>query len=80
MLQGAGYSKAEVMLTIINFARAKLLCQAILDVGANDVGKSARTAVVDVRLMLDYEPRREASHQLQADLVASHMRICYSVP
>ena len=80
MLQGAGYSKAEVMLTIINFARAKLLCQPILDVGANDVGKSARTAVVDVRLMLDYEPRREASHQLQADLVASHMRICYSVP
>src|ERR1700676_2496250 len=80
MLRGAGDSEAEVMLTIINLARAKLLCQDTIDVKATDVGKTERTAVVDVRLMLDYEPRREASHLLQAELVASHMRICYSVP
>ena len=80
MLRGAGNSEAEVMLTIINLARAKLLCQDAIDVKATDVGRTARTAVVDVRLMLDYEPRREASHLLQAELVESHMRICYSVP
>jgi hypothetical protein len=80
MLRGAGDSEPEVMLTIINLARAKLLCQDAIDVKATDVGKTARTAVVDVRLMLDYEPRREASYLLQAELVASHMRICYSVP
>jgi hypothetical protein len=80
MLRGAGDSEAEVMLTIINLVRAKLLCQDTIDVKATDVGKTARTAVVDVRLMLDYEPRREASYLLQAELVASHMRICYSVP
>src|ERR1700733_8797581 len=80
MIQGAGTSKALILSTIIDFARAKLLCHDSIDVSAMDVEKAARTAVVDVRLMLDYEPRREASHQLQAELIASHMRICYSVP
>jgi len=46
MLRGAGDSEAEVMLTIINLARAKLLCQDTIDVKATDVGKTARTAVV----------------------------------
>jgi hypothetical protein len=80
MLQGAGNSKAKVMLTIINLVCAKLLCQNAINVRATDVGKIARTAVVDVQLMLDYEPRQEASHQLQVELVASHMCICYLVP
>jgi hypothetical protein len=59
---------------------AKLLCQNAINVRATDVGKIARTAMVDVRLMLDYEPRQEASHQLQVELVASHMHSCYLVP
>ena len=66
--------------SIISLARAKLLCQDEIDVGAGRVDEIARTAVVDVRLMLDYEPQRVESHRLQADLVAGHMRICYSVP
>ncbi|KAF8576190.1 hypothetical protein K439DRAFT_1664731 [Ramaria rubella] len=40
---------------------------------------AARLAVVDVRLMLDYEPRRQTFHR-EAELVASHMRIVYSIP
>jgi hypothetical protein len=67
--------------TIMDLARAKLLCQNKIDVAHNKVVKPhASTAVVDVRLMLSYEPRQEASRALEADLVASHMRMAYSVP
>ncbi|KAG8881540.1 hypothetical protein FRB98_004256 [Tulasnella sp. 332] len=37
-------------------------------------------AVVNVHLTLDYEPPRQHTDDLQARLVAGHMRIAYSVP
>jgi hypothetical protein len=37
------------------------------------------TAVLDVLLTLDFEPRRQAAHIREAELVASHMRIAFSV-
>ncbi|KAF8590094.1 hypothetical protein K439DRAFT_1657646 [Ramaria rubella] len=40
---------------------------------------AARLAVVDVRLMLDYKPPQQTFHR-EAELVASHMRIVYSIP
>lgn len=39
----------------------------------------ALTALVDILIMLDFEPRREA-HQHLVDMVAGHMRTAYSVP
>jgi hypothetical protein len=81
MVTGAGAQKAGVLATIVDFARAKLLCQNNINVALRGVSKrEGCTAVVDVRLMLDYEPRREASRSFEADLVAGHMRIAYSVP
>jgi hypothetical protein len=66
---------------MVEFARAKLLCQNNIDVGHQSLGKpNGRTAIVDIRLTLDYEPRRESTRSMEADLVASHMRIAYSVP
>jgi hypothetical protein len=81
MIAGAGDRKADLLSTIIDFARAKLLCQSKIDVEHHKLLKPhASTAVVDVRLMLDYEPRREASRLFEAELVAGHMRMAYSVP
>ena len=39
----------------------------------------ALTALVDILIMLDFEPRREA-HRHLVDMVAGHMRTVYSVP
>lgn len=36
--------------------------------------------MIDIRLMLDYEPRRQLARDRESELVASHMRIAYSVP
>lgn len=81
MLAGAKGRSAELLPTILDLARAKLLCHNEINVAHNKVDKRhASTAVVDVRLMLSYEPCREASRTLEADLVASHMRMAYSVP
>jgi len=72
--------KAEILPTIIDLARAKLTCSNVIDGNYPNFSAEAQLAVVDVRLMLHYEPRREAVHILQEELVASHMRIAYSVP
>ncbi|KAH9923393.1 hypothetical protein B0H21DRAFT_895174 [Amylocystis lapponica] len=75
--------KAKVSTDLIGLARAKLILRP-------DIGRAAgygirpddemrgRLAVVDVRIMLDYEPRRMAS--MEADLVEHNMRLAYSVP
>ena len=39
----------------------------------------ALTALVDILIMLDFEPRREA-HEHLVEMVAGHMRTAYSVP
>ncbi|KAH9926363.1 hypothetical protein B0H21DRAFT_764196 [Amylocystis lapponica] len=61
----------EVSTDLIGLARAKLILRP-------DIGRAAGLAVVDVRIMLDYEPRRMAS--MEADLVEHNMRLAYSVP
>jgi hypothetical protein len=66
---------------MINLVRSKLLCQVDIDVAHDGLVKpNGRIAVVDVRLMLDYGPRCEATRSLEAELVATHMRVAYSVP
>ncbi|KIL67470.1 hypothetical protein M378DRAFT_9260 [Amanita muscaria Koide BX008] len=80
MIQSAGDSKDQVLPLIIDLARSKLLCQNDIDVDYLDVTKHARTAVVDLRLMFDYEPWQEATRAFEAELVASHMRTVFSIP
>ena len=46
----------------------------------SDFSRAAQTAVLDVRIMLPFEPRSSAAHSLQMELVASHMRTIYSIP
>ena len=45
-------------------------------------GPMARLAVADVRLCLAYEPQASANKptSVPAELIASHMRVAYSVP
>jgi len=65
---------------VIELARAKLLCSNQITADFAAFSAAAKTALVDIRLMLDFEPRRQAAHTMAADLVASHMRTAYSVP
>ncbi|KAF8573296.1 hypothetical protein K439DRAFT_1375811, partial [Ramaria rubella] len=80
LIKGAGHHrKGELLEDLIKLVRAKLICAHNIDSSHTELTPAARLAVVDVRLMLDYEPRRETFHR-EAELVASHMRIVYSIP
>ncbi|KIM83548.1 hypothetical protein PILCRDRAFT_6971 [Piloderma croceum F 1598] len=46
----------------------------------SDLDRNTALAVVDVLLTLDFEPRRQVTCIREAQLVASHMRIAFSVP
>jgi hypothetical protein len=82
LLAGAGSDavKDQFLPGIVDLARSKLLCRRKISGDYTKLGDAARTAVLDVLLHLDLEPRREAAHNRVAELVASHMRITYSVP
>jgi hypothetical protein len=81
MIAAAGNRKDDLLKIIVDLARSKLLCQNDIDVSHLELGKKAgATAVVDLRLMLDYETRREAAREAEVELVASHMRMAFSVP
>ncbi|KAF8579397.1 hypothetical protein K439DRAFT_1525242 [Ramaria rubella] len=79
LIEGAGSHKKEVLSEIIGLARAKLICNHNIDLGHRKLTPEGRLAVIDMRLMLTWEPRREA-YRTEATLVASHMRMAYSVP
>ncbi|THH06221.1 hypothetical protein EW146_g9684 [Bondarzewia mesenterica] len=66
--------------SVLKTARSKLICDTDFEKFFHDPGATARLAVADVRLCLDYEPRRQQNQMVVAELVASHMRIAYSVP
>ncbi|KAJ8454653.1 hypothetical protein ONZ51_g12905 [Trametes cubensis] len=57
-----------------------LLCNDNMRMPIDSHTIAAQTAVLDVRIMLSFEPSREAAHRHEEQLVASHMRIAYSVP
>lgn len=82
MLQGReGISLTQMSDTIVMLARAKLLGHQYTEAPADDLDSSGLLAVVDVRLCLEYEPlNSQLALQTQADLVAHHMRLAYSVP
>lgn len=76
MIDGAPEGKERQILGgIIRLARAKITCST-----DGQTSAAGRAAVIDIRLMLDYEPRRQLARDRESELVASHMRIAYSVP
>lgn len=71
----------DIHSTIIGLAKLKLIGGKTgrkLDSWRTD--HHAVAAVTDTRLMLHYEPAREPTRLLQQELVASHMRMAYSIP
>ncbi|KAH9949216.1 hypothetical protein B0H21DRAFT_820225 [Amylocystis lapponica] len=82
MLEGA-QDKSKIRSNIIPLARAKLTSSQNVNSpygdGNEETCKRGRLAVVDLRLCLDYEPRRVATSE-EAALIEHHMRIAYSVP
>jgi len=79
LLAGAEDNKNEIVKRIVDLARAKLISQQNISIPHSEVTPSAVSAVLDVLLSLDFEPRRQATRDREAELVASHMRIVFSV-
>lgn len=80
LLRGAGKSAPQLHADILELARAKLVASRYIDAKLNDISRTAKLAVMDLQLSLDFEPRREKVQLDEATLVESHMRIAYSVP
>jgi hypothetical protein len=80
MIAAAGNRKNDLLKHIVELARSKLLCKLEINIGHHHLENAAAIAVIDLRLMLDYETRREAARRTEAELVSSHMRIGISVP
>ncbi|KAF8592712.1 hypothetical protein K439DRAFT_1656117 [Ramaria rubella] len=79
LIEGAGSRRSEVIAGMIDFARAKLICNHNINLSHTDLTREGRLAVLDVRLMLTWEPKRDA-FRTQSNLIASHMRMAYSFP
>lgn len=80
LLTGAEGDTEEILSTIIDLARTKLMCHHEIAVMHTQLQPAARTALLDVLLSLDFEPRRQAARSREAELVASNMSIAFSVP
>jgi hypothetical protein len=80
LLTGAQDEIEEILPTIIDLARTKLICNHEIAVVHTSLQPAARTAVLNVLLSLDFEPRRLEAHAREAELVASNMCIAFSVP
>ncbi|KAI0714588.1 hypothetical protein C8Q76DRAFT_429914 [Earliella scabrosa] len=64
---------------LIDLARAKLVLSALLAKPLAEYSTAAQAAVLDVRVMLSYEPHRATMHGLVMELVVGHMRTAYSL-
>jgi hypothetical protein len=64
---------------LLDLARTKLLHNQNIYADLKSYSAEARTAVVDVRLMLSYEPSRIAAQEREMTMIASHMRTVYSI-
>ncbi|KAF9447720.1 hypothetical protein P691DRAFT_94564 [Macrolepiota fuliginosa MF-IS2] len=65
---------------LLETARAKLLRRSDINKPQYDYSNAAQTAILDCRIMLPFEPRRTVARDMEAELVASHMRTVFSVP
>lgn len=64
---------------LLSYAQSKLLCQERIKRPRMASTKEAQAAVLDVRIMLSYEASHESTRGHLKNLIASHMRMVYSV-
>src|SRR5260370_40739569 len=65
---------------LMYLARSKLADLRDVYQGYGKYTSSAKLAIIDVRVQLDYESKCEAATDTVARLVTSHMRTAFSVP
>lgn len=82
LILGAGSDKGDILPEIVDLARSKLLCHHKINLKHTDreLEAAALTAVLNMLLTLDFESQCEVGHDREAAMVASHMRIAFSVP
>ena len=65
---------------LIDLAQSKIVFHAEFLRPRKAFSKAAQTAVLDARIILPFEPGYSGAHTHQMELVASHMRMVYSIP
>ncbi|KAM6492513.1 hypothetical protein JOM56_012237, partial [Amanita muscaria] len=76
-----GGEKQESVLSLAKYKLAPLKSDKIYQ--GHDIGPDptySLTALIDLLLMLDYNPDHKTVQELQKKLVSSHMRTCISIP
>ncbi|KAI6013003.1 hypothetical protein EDC04DRAFT_2904831 [Pisolithus marmoratus] len=75
---GVDEDKSELIKSTMELACAKLInSSAINMVNLSDV---AMLAILDILITINYEPRWDLAHQYETSMVASYMRIAFSIP
>ena len=72
--------REQLLEDMMKLARTKLLCSNHIHSPPEQHSHIARIAILDVLITIDYEPRRESTHQFEMELIASHMRTAFSAP
>ncbi|KAI6043507.1 hypothetical protein EDC04DRAFT_2955919 [Pisolithus marmoratus] len=74
----AGTDTSDLIKSTMDLARTKLINSQ--DIGGNKFSSLAMLAILDVLITIDYEPRESMVHEYETDMIASHMRIAFSIP
>ncbi|KAF8551255.1 hypothetical protein OG21DRAFT_301501 [Imleria badia] len=80
MLNNKEHVSSKLLINMMNLARMKLLFNRDISELKDTQTYEEILPILDVLITIDYEPRLESAHQLQMEMVASHMRTMFSVP
>ncbi|KAI6031017.1 hypothetical protein EDC04DRAFT_3065254 [Pisolithus marmoratus] len=78
MIEASSENNNTVISNALRLARKKLLNAD--NIHAQKHSNTAMLAILDQLVTIDYEPKRELVSGVEAEMVASHMRIVFSVP
>ncbi|KAI6011427.1 hypothetical protein EDC04DRAFT_3145769 [Pisolithus marmoratus] len=73
-----GTDKSALIQGTVELARMKLISSN--DIYGNEFSFLAMLATLDVLITIDYEPRWTLTSDYEMDMVASHMRVAFSIP
>jgi len=80
MLQGIDPNNRDMINSTLRLLQARLVGEAEVKKSMQDCASTAKLALVDLRLCLDYDPLHQDTRPLMQHMVSSHMRYVYSVP
>jgi len=77
MFQGIDPNNSDMINSALRLLRTRLVGEAEFGKSMQECASTAKLALVDLRLCLDYDPLRQDTGPLMQNMVSSHMRYVY---